>query len=302
MSKEDNDNYNEEEYHFAVEPESSEGSFTEDEPSLNPGSSSEEQEPSGIKFNGNKIKELLNPEKIKEFLNPEKIKQYITENTQVRNGLIAVVGILVLIIIYNFTTSLLAKKKSDSDSITQVSQKQVKQSQVVQQVQPVQTQNFNMEQENLEKENKTLQRSLSRIKESQDSINSRVSSLSNDTFKLNTEYQEINEKLSKLADQVEKIASAVEDQSHTIMVMSEKHRQQQRAHVDHPIKQKTYMKYNVQAVIPGRAWLIGQNGSTLTVRKGSIIPGYGVVTLIDVSQGRVLTNSGRIIAFAQTDS
>ena len=296
MSKEDNDNYNEEEYHFAVEPESSEGNFTEEEPSLDPSSASSataEEKPAGGKFDVEKIKELLNP---------EKIKQYITENAQVRNALIAVVGILVLIIIYNFTSSMLAKKKSKSNTTTQVTQQKTQQKQAVQQVQPMQTQNFNMEQENIEKENKTMQRNLSRIKESQDSINSRVSSLSNDTFKLNTEYQEINEKINRLADQVEKLASAVEDQSHTIMVMIEKHRRQQRTHVNHPIRQKTYMKYNVQAVIPGRAWLIGQNGSTLTVRKGSIIPGYGVVTLIDVSQGRVMTNSGKIIAFAQTDS
>lgn len=290
MSKEDN--YNEEEYHFAVEPDSSETGFTEDEPSFDPASSVE----------GKAAKDRFDSGKIKQFLNPETVKQYIMENSHVRNALIAAAGILVLIIIYHFTSSMLAKKKSKNTIMTTVSQQQTKQEPVVQQVQPIQTHNFNMEQENLEKESKVLQRKISRIKESQDNINSRVSSLSNDTFKLNTEYQEINEKLNKLADQVEKIASAVEDQSHTIMIMSEKQRRQKRTHVDHPIQHKTFMKYNVQAVIPGRAWIIGENGSTLTVRKGSIIPGYGVVTLIDVSQGRVLTNSGRVIAFAQTDS
>jgi intracellular multiplication protein IcmG len=62
------------------------------------------------------------------------------------------------------------------------------------------------------------------------------------------------------------------------------------------------LKYYVQAVIPGRAWLIATNGATLTVREGTLISGYGVVKLIDPTQGRVLTSSGRIIRFSQSDS
>ena len=62
------------------------------------------------------------------------------------------------------------------------------------------------------------------------------------------------------------------------------------------------MNYYVQAVIPGRAWLIATNGSTLTVRQGSSVRGYGVVQSIDAVQGRVNTSSGRVIRFSQDDS
>lgn len=60
--------------------------------------------------------------------------------------------------------------------------------------------------------------------------------------------------------------------------------------------------YYIQAVIPGRAWLVATNGSTLTVREGTNIAGYGMVKLIDPRQGRVLTSSGQVIRFSPEDS
>lgn len=60
--------------------------------------------------------------------------------------------------------------------------------------------------------------------------------------------------------------------------------------------------YYIQAVIPGRAWLIAQNGSTITVREGTPVAGYGVVKLIDSKQGKIITSSGRVIRFSQQDS
>ncbi|HAF87135.1 MAG TPA: type IV secretion protein IcmG, partial [Legionellales bacterium] len=60
--------------------------------------------------------------------------------------------------------------------------------------------------------------------------------------------------------------------------------------------------YYIKAVIPGRAWLIAANGSTLTVSEGTNIKGYGMVKLIDSTQGRILTSSGRVIRFSQQDS
>ncbi len=62
------------------------------------------------------------------------------------------------------------------------------------------------------------------------------------------------------------------------------------------------LKYYIQAVIPGRAWLIATNGTTLTVREGTQIAGYGSVKLIDSAQGRIITGSGQVIRFSQEDS
>jgi hypothetical protein len=50
--------------------------------------------------------------------------------------------------------------------------------------------------------------------------------------------------------------------------------------------------YNVQAIIPGRAWLKSENGETLTVAEGDMIKDFGRVTKIDPYDGIVEINTG----------
>jgi intracellular multiplication protein IcmG len=55
--------------------------------------------------------------------------------------------------------------------------------------------------------------------------------------------------------------------------------------------------YQLQAMLPGRAWLIRSDGSTTTVSLGDKIPGYGTVILINPDAGMVQTSSGAIIKY-----
>lgn len=50
--------------------------------------------------------------------------------------------------------------------------------------------------------------------------------------------------------------------------------------------------YNVQAIIPGRAWLKSDNGETLTVAEGDVIKDVGRVAKIDPYDGVVEINTG----------
>lgn len=52
---------------------------------------------------------------------------------------------------------------------------------------------------------------------------------------------------------------------------------------------------NVQAIIPGRAWLKSENGETLTVAEGDSIKDFGRVTKIDPYDGVVEINTGNKI-------
>lgn len=52
------------------------------------------------------------------------------------------------------------------------------------------------------------------------------------------------------------------------------------------------INYNVQAIIPGRAWLKSDNGETLTVAEGDSIRELGRVTKIDPYDGIVEVNTG----------
>lgn len=58
---------------------------------------------------------------------------------------------------------------------------------------------------------------------------------------------------------------------------------------------ETKVPYNVQAIIPGRAWLRADNGETLTVAEGDTIKGLGRVTKIDPYDGVVEINIGNKI-------
>lgn len=51
-------------------------------------------------------------------------------------------------------------------------------------------------------------------------------------------------------------------------------------------------KYYVEAVIPGRAWLRGIDGSAITVSVGDTISGYGRINSIDSYSGVVVTSLG----------
>lgn len=53
--------------------------------------------------------------------------------------------------------------------------------------------------------------------------------------------------------------------------------------------------YVVQAIVPGRAWLYGSNGQTISVGVGDKIDGYGNVMSIDSLAGTVTMNNGAVL-------
>lgn len=146
-----------------------------------------------------------------------------------------------------------------------------------------------------------LQQRVSAIDNAQQNLTSSVNALSekintmSDTVNtMNSQISQLNQTVSQLSTQMAKQA----DEINVLMLRTQPKR-------SHPVNRRAaiqYINYYIQAVIPGRAWLIGSNGSTLTVREGTTIPGYGMVKLIDSIQGRVLTSSGKVIKFSQEDS
>lgn len=66
-----------------------------------------------------------------------------------------------------------------------------------------------------------------------------------------------------------------------------------------PIVKKVIVriKYYIQAIIPGRAWLVRPDGSTITIAVGDRLAGYGSITSINPTRGLVITSSGIIIRY-----
>ncbi len=105
--------------------------------------------------------------------------------------------------------------------------------------------------------------------------------------------QRVDQLSTTLDTEVQRIEHALAARTRTVHKKSSHHQQRLKPEI---------VKYYVEAVIPGRAWLIGSNSTTITVSVGTPIPGYGRVRTIDAAQGRVLTSSGKIMRFSQDDS
>ena len=156
--------------------------------------------------------------------------------------------------------------------------------------------------EKLSEDNMQIKQKLSDLERSQQTIRTEVSTVGNQLGGVSTNLSNLSDKIANLNQMVESLSSKLEQQANVITVLTERAKPKPKVKHSKVIKTPLGPGYFIQAIIPGRAWLIAKNGSTITVREGSAIPGYGIVQLIDPNQGRVLTSSGQIIKFSQQDS
>ncbi len=68
-----------------------------------------------------------------------------------------------------------------------------------------------------------------------------------------------------------------------------------------PVKKAKPVTYTLRASIPGRAWIVGSNGVTKTVKMGDSLANYGKVEKIDSEQGQIVTSSGKTIQLNAND-
>jgi len=145
-----------------------------------------------------------------------------------------------------------------------------------------------------------VMQTLSELDASQQNTQTEISNLNNQLSGVTGQLNDLSAKISALNQIVVTLGDKVDQQSQQIVQVMERTKPKIVRRVT-PNKLPS-QHYTMQAVIPGRAWLIAKDGSTLTVREGTIIAGYGIVQRIDPMQGAVFTSSGRMIRFSQEDS
>ena len=221
-----------------------------------------------------------------------------------RNSVIVVVGLLVLVMfIYPLIHSLFSKKEQDS-AITAVNNIGT----TIAPASPASpapvVASFSQANSAINP-NDAITQKLSMLESSQEGMRADVASTSNQLTSINSSMNDIGTKLNELNSTLSLFASKVDDQAREIERLVSEAAAVKKARAQRLAVKKTVtpsLKYFIQAVIPGRAWLIASNGSTLTVRAGTKVSGLGVITLIDPRQGRVVTSSGQVIRFSQEDS
>lgn len=146
-----------------------------------------------------------------------------------------------------------------------------------------------------------LDQTLSSLEQRQQTMSANIDAVNDHLGTLGEQVTQLGSKLAELNSVISTLNDKLAQQSHQIELLTIKPRpvvlpsSSRRSRADHT-------RYHLQAIIPGRAWLIGSNGVTVTVREGTLLPGYGAVRLIDAEQGRVLMSTGKIIRFSQSDS
>ena len=66
-------------------------------------------------------------------------------------------------------------------------------------------------------------------------------------------------------------------------------------------KSKPPVVFHLKAIVPGRAWIISNDGLSESVAAGDTIPQYGTVQMVDANRGMVLTSSGKVIGYGSDD-
>lgn len=158
-------------------------------------------------------------------------------------------------------------------------------------IQPVQsTQNVqnaqNTENKEFEAKMMVLQETNERLnntlREQQTETQMRLLSLEQKMAGLNSSLEQLQESITAVSTQVKENKSL-----QSALMAYQKNKEVSKNKQERQVKQ-----YFVQAVIPGRAWLHGADGSMITVTVGDYIPGYGKVASIDAYSGTVETTSG----------
>lgn len=225
----------------------------------------------------------------------------------IRNALIAVVALIVILAIYPFIYSagstekkmktVVAIKKTRKAVVPRTAIPAVP---VASPVPVASTVSYPSQDDN------QINQKLSSLESNQERMQTDFTATTTQLSAMSVNINDMMAKVTALNDTITRYAAKIDEQSHVIEQLTA---QKQKVAIKKVSpsrmisKQATPpLKYFIQAAIPGRAWLIATNGSTLTVREGTVIAGLGMVTLIDPRQGRVLTSSGYTIRFSPADS
>lgn len=136
--------------------------------------------------------------------------------------------------------------------------------------------------------NPIVTRDDSLLLKTQDDLSRVMRSLNN----LQKTLEKIDTKLIELQDNQEEMQQQIEQVNEPVMVVEEK-----KAEAKAIVKEKMH----AIGIIYGRAWLQKENGSTITVKIGDILPGYGSIKYIEPEQGVVITESGDAIVFHDSE-
>ena len=218
----------------------------------------------------------------------------------IKNGVLAVGGLILFLFIYKLIISFFTTTPEVTPKNRPVAVKKAPAPALITTKEPMmpvqiahETLNNNTDKKinALEKERERLNADLLLMHKQIRDVTQTVSNMATSLQDIKQGMEQINEKMEQQSQQMVRLQT-MNHRKHVASVPKEKK-------VRPPVERTQYF---IQAIIPGRAWLMSTKGTTLTVSRGSAVPGYGDVRLINPKLGRIFTSSGRVIQFSEVDS
>lgn len=122
------------------------------------------------------------------------------------------------------------------------------------------------------------QQNLSQLQDQVDNMQTALS-------RANDSYQTMNDNLKAMTLQLQKVQEQLAP----------------KPKVAAPAKKIVPIVYYIKAIVPGRAWVTGTNGSSQSVSVGDSLPQYGRISAINADSGVVMTSSGKVIEYGSGD-
>lgn len=111
-----------------------------------------------------------------------------------------------------------------------------------------------------------------------------MDNMQNALSRANDSYQTTNDALKALTAQLEKVQAQLAPKPKA-----------------KPAKKVVPIVYHIKAIVPGRAWVLGSNGTAQSVSVGDNLQQYGRIVAINADSGVVMTSSGKVIEYGSGD-
>ncbi|MDF1645981.1 MAG: type IVB secretion system protein IcmG/DotF [Legionellaceae bacterium] len=221
--------------------------------------------------------------------------------TMIRNGAISVAALILVLVVYKGLGSFFSSKsKTDTKKLTPMATTTPTRKPTSQVPIPIRTSTSASDRVSTSSEE-----AVSALKQEQKRVDSELSVMRTQISTLTQNVTDISAKMTDVKQTMLVLSERLEQQSQQMARVQSVNRARRQSSSQPPARRKPAAPkptYSIQAIIPGRAWLMSNQGKTLTVSRGSVVPGYGAVRVINSKVGRVFTSSGRVIQFSQADS
>ncbi|MDX2165206.1 MAG: hypothetical protein SFW07_07310 [Gammaproteobacteria bacterium] len=153
----------------------------------------------------------------------------------------------------------------------------------------------------------TLERVVSKVSESNANLQYQMAGVAMSIADIQNNLSNLSQQISDLSKAKEKPAEPVKIEKKKTAPAAKKSKTKTKSTTIGAVSKKVKVvesnkaSYYVKAMIQGRAWLMTSDGASKTVAVGDNLPGYGVVSSIDVNNSEVFTSSGTVIKHNSDD-